>query len=188
VTELRAQVETYAKAVDTLTQRGRTGEAQQYRNYVLNVAMTFNVPAPQMSGASVPGQLNTSVPATDVATLGKKLCTDIDQCMREGQLVQARKLANTLYEGPYGSEMKTKAGQYLAQIDAAEEARGILRDVLREYLPRGPPDIQHDRLHHPERAEQPPLGEPSDDALIPLVPAFWRVGCGVDHVNTSNVR
>lgn len=114
----REQVDTYAKAADTLAQRGRTGEAQQYRNYVMNVAMTFNVPAPQMSGT--PATLDMSVPATDVATQGKKLCSDIEQCVREGQLVQARKLANALYEGPYGGEMKTKAGQLLAQIDAAD--------------------------------------------------------------------
>lgn len=113
----RVQVETYAKAADTLAARGKTGEAQQYRNYVMNVAMTYNVPAPQMGGVTVPGQLNVPA-ATDVASTGKKLCTDIEQCVREGQLVQARKLANTLYEGPYG--MKAQAGQYLAQIDAAD--------------------------------------------------------------------
>lgn len=116
----RGQVETYAKAADTLAQRGKTGEAQQYRNYVMNLAMTFNVPAPQMSGVgtvTVPGQLKVPA-ATDVASQGKKLCTDIEQCVREGQLVQARKLANALYEGPYG--MKPQAGQYLAQLDAAD--------------------------------------------------------------------
>ncbi len=113
----RQQVETYSKAADTLAARGKTGEAQQYRNYVMNLAMTFNVPAPQMSGTAVPGTLNVPA-ATDVAGQGKKLCTDIEQCVREGQLVQARKLANALYEGPYG--MKAQAGQYLAQIDAAD--------------------------------------------------------------------
>ena len=40
----REQVDTYAKAAETLTQRGRSGEAQQYRNYVMNLAMTFNDP------------------------------------------------------------------------------------------------------------------------------------------------
>lgn len=114
----REQVDTYAKAADTLTQRGRTGEAQQYRNYVMNLAMTFNVPAPQMSSTGAPSQLKVDVAVTDVATQGKKLCMDIEQCMREGQLVQARKLANALYEGPYG--MKPQAGQFLAQLDAAD--------------------------------------------------------------------
>lgn len=117
-TKARQQVDTYSKAAETLAQRGRTGEAQQYRNYVANLAMTFNVPAPQMSGTSaVPGTLTVPA-ATDVASQGKKLCSDIEQCVREGQLVQARKLANALYEGPYG--MKTQAGQYLAQLDAAD--------------------------------------------------------------------
>ncbi|MFT3883045.1 MAG: hypothetical protein QM703_25760 [Gemmatales bacterium] len=113
----REQVDTYAKAADTLTQRGRTGEAQQYRNYVMNLAMTFNVPAPQMGGTA-PKELKVDVAVTDVATQGKKLCMDIDQCIREGQLVQARKLANALYEGPYN--MKPQAGQFLAQLDAAD--------------------------------------------------------------------
>jgi Flp pilus assembly secretin CpaC/tetratricopeptide (TPR) repeat protein len=112
----RQQVETYTKAADTLVARGKAGEAQQYRNYVMNLAMTFNVPAPQM-GSTVPGTL-VAPNATDVAGQGKKLCTDIEQCVREGQLVQARKLANALYEGPYG--MKSQAGQFLAQIDAAD--------------------------------------------------------------------
>ncbi|HQR09531.1 MAG TPA: hypothetical protein PLN21_22095 [Gemmatales bacterium] len=114
----REQVDTYAKAADTLTQRGRTGEAQQYRNYVMNLAMTFNVPAPQMSSTGAPNQLKVDVAVTDVATQGKKLCMDIEQCIREGQLVQARKLANALYEGPYN--MKPQAGQFLAQLDAAD--------------------------------------------------------------------
>ncbi len=114
----RQQVETYSKAADTLVARGKAGEAQQYRNYVMNLAMTFNVPAPQMGSApTVPGTL-VAPNATDVASQGKKLCTDIEQCVREGQLVQARKLANALYEGPYG--MKAQAGQFLAQIDAAD--------------------------------------------------------------------
>lgn len=121
----REQVDTYAKAADTLASRGKAGEAQQYRNYVMNVAMTFNVPAPQMNNSAVPGTLNLNVPATDVASQGKKLCSDIEQCVREGQLVQARKLANALYEGPYGGEMKTKAGQLLAQIDAADMKASI---------------------------------------------------------------
>ena len=114
----REQVETYAKAADTLAQRGRAGEAQQYRNYVMNLAMTFNVPAPQMANTGTPSELKMDVAVSDVATQGKKLCLDIDQCMREGQLLQARKLANALYEGPYG--MKPQAGQYLAQLDAAD--------------------------------------------------------------------
>lgn len=114
----RQQVETYSKAADTLVARGKAGEAQQYRNYVMNLAMTFNVPAPQMgSTPAVPGTL-VAPNATDVASQGKKLCTDIEQCVREGQLVQARKLANALYEGPYG--MKLQAGQFLTQIDAAD--------------------------------------------------------------------
>jgi Flp pilus assembly secretin CpaC len=113
----RQQVETYAKAAETLAARGKAGEAQQYRNYVMNLAMTFNVPAPQMGGTGVPGTL--VVPgATDVASQGKKLCADVEQCVREGKLVEARKLANALYEGPYG--MKAQAGQFLAQIDAAD--------------------------------------------------------------------
>ncbi|MBL8825141.1 MAG: hypothetical protein JNJ77_21315 [Planctomycetia bacterium] len=119
----RQQVDTYTKAAETLAQRGRTGEAQQYRNYVTNLAMTFNVPAPQMGNTTtVPGTLTVPA-ATDVASQGKKLCSDIEQCVREGQLVQARKLANALYEGPYG--MKTQAGQYLAQLDAADMKAAI---------------------------------------------------------------
>ncbi|HMO35106.1 MAG TPA: hypothetical protein PKA06_03590, partial [Gemmatales bacterium] len=113
----RQQVETYSKAAETLAARGKAGEAQQYRNYVMNLAMTFNVPAPQMGGAVVPGTL-VAPNATDVASQGKKLCADIEQCVREGSLIQARKLANALYEGPYG--MKAEAGKYLAQIDAAD--------------------------------------------------------------------
>jgi type II secretory pathway component GspD/PulD (secretin) len=123
----KEQVETYSKAADTLAQRGRAGEAQNYRNYVMNVAMTFNVTAPSAKGT--PGTL-MPMNATDVAGQGKKLCTEVETCMKEGQLAQARKLANALYEGPYG--MKQEAGQYLAQLDAAEH-KAAIKDAEKYY-------------------------------------------------------
>jgi type II secretory pathway component GspD/PulD (secretin)/tetratricopeptide (TPR) repeat protein len=119
-TKAREQVDTYSKAADTLAQRGRHGEAQQYRNYVANVAMTFNVPAPQMAAVkATPAPANSN----DLAMQGSKLCTEIDGCLKDGQYAQARKLANALAEGPYG--LKVKANEYLVKLDAEETKAAI---------------------------------------------------------------
>jgi len=126
-TKAREQVETYSKAAETLAQRGKNGEAQQYHNYVMNVAVAFNLPAmPMGTGAAVTAK--AVVNTTDVAAQGAKLCGEIEGCLKDKQLAQAKKLANALAEGPYG--LKVKANEYLAKIDGEETRTAIERAEL----------------------------------------------------------
>src|SRR4029079_2827120 len=72
----------------------------------------------------------TVVASVDVAAQGAKLCGEIEGCLKEGQLSQARKLANAMLEGPYG--LKVKANEYLVKVDA-EEARLAIADSEKHF-------------------------------------------------------
>lgn len=126
------QCDTYLAAAQTLADAMAYDKSKQYLSYVKQLGTTYQLDVTvvdqkftqvaQMSKTK-PEATVTSVAAT--ATEGDQLVEQVRVEMERGDLVKARKLAESLYVGAYG--MKAQARDLLAKIDDAEYQQSVKR-------------------------------------------------------------
>ncbi|MCS6976753.1 MAG: hypothetical protein NZM31_07035, partial [Gemmatales bacterium] len=136
----RDQVEKYSAAAQTLADHRRYQDAERYWDYVRQVASAYGMETSGIeaklaetrtlaAGGSPSG--SGVVPATGVSDeerKGREILAQAREQLLRGELIEARKLAESLYTGPFA--LKDEARKLLAQIDDAEYKQAVKRSEL----------------------------------------------------------
>jgi tetratricopeptide (TPR) repeat protein len=123
-----AQMLAFAAAVQTLTAQGYYTDAERYLKYMQQLSGTFQVDMKQAGEMGRQGDaiIQTSG-ASAVGDRGGELYAEAMRELRGGGFVKARRLAESLYSGPY--QMRLQAKELLAKIDEAEFADEVRRTL-----------------------------------------------------------
>lgn len=136
----RHQVEKYSAAAQTLADHRRFTEAERYWNYVHQVATAFGMATTgieaklaEVRTLAAGGTPSDTTPVTasnmsDEEKQGREILAQARERLDRGELIEARKLAESLYTGPFA--LKDEARKLLAQIDDAEYKQAVKRSEL----------------------------------------------------------
>jgi len=121
-----AQMLAFAAAVQTLTAQGYYTDAERYLKYMQQLSSSFQIDMKQAGemGRQAEAIIQTSGTAA-TGDRGGELYAEAMRELRGGGFVKARRLAESLYSGPY--QMRLQAKELLAKIDEAEFADEVRR-------------------------------------------------------------
>lgn len=137
----QGQIEKYSAAAQTLASHRRYQDAERYWNYVRQVAGAFGMETRGIDAklaetrtlaAGGTPQESAVVPTTgsmsEEERKGREILAQARSQLDRGELTEARKLAESLYTGPFA--LKDEARKLLAQIDDAEYKQAVKRSEL----------------------------------------------------------
>jgi type II secretory pathway component GspD/PulD (secretin) len=135
------QVAKYSAAAQTLAQHKRYQDADRYWSYVHQVASAFGMDVSRIesqwnhcrqlaAGEVTPASQTVPSEALpgDEERQGYAILAQAREQLKRGELIEARKLAESLYTGPFA--LKEEARRLLAQIDDAEYRQAVKRSEL----------------------------------------------------------